>query len=1143
MSDIFFQKSAFKLFAAATLQTIILQTLVLQTSAQERIKTPTTAQNINVHGLDPRKAIPTYIHDVWQSEQGLPQNSARTLCQTRDGYLWIGTQEGLVRFDGAKFTVFDKRNSPLKQNFIETLYETRDGSLWIGMNNGGLACLRNGQWTLYGIDEGLSNKTVLSLAEDRDGALWIGTTDGLNRLKDGHFTVFRTANGLGNNYVWSVMADAQGVLWIGTNGGGVQYLNNGHFTTYTTADGLPSNIVIALLNDRNGALWIGTAAGLCRFGKGKMQTFTTRNGLVHNTIRSLLQDREGSIWIGSLGGLNRLHNDKGDENGYIDSYTTQHGLSTENVWSLLEDREGSLWVGTHGGGLNRFKEGVFSTYTTYEGLSHDFVRSLLQDRDGSLWIGTNGGGLNHLIDGHFKTYTTKNGLSNNIIRSLMQDSKGALWVGTIGGGINLLRDGRIIAYNTKSGLSGKSIRAILEDYSNSVWIGTDSGLTHLQQGHWTTYTTNEGLPHNVIWSLSSAREGGLWIGTGSGLGKLHNGYCATYSNQTFSKEQILNIREDPDGTLWICTNGSGLHRFKNGRSVALTTQNGLFNDVVFYTLEDALSFFWIGCNKGIFRVKKSDLNDVADGKSVQISCVVYGALDGMKSAECVGGSSPGSLQTSDGRLWFATIKGFVVVDPARLYANPLPPTVLIETLYADSLAFPLNNVNTSNSSVTTYLSPSVQRFEFHYTATSLLKPERVKFKYILEGYDNVWTDAGTRRVAYYTNLKHGVEYRFRVRACNDSGVWNDVGAAATIYLEPYFYETWWFSGLCFIASVLSGLGVYRLRVRQIQQRAANLEHQVMERTQELQDASNEIGRQMLIQTEQAHEIEIGNIELQEKNLQIEEAFAQLKATQVQLIHAEKMAGLGQLTAGVAHEINNPLNFISGSLPPLKRDIEGMMAVVHAYTTVYPNDDHHAVAAQFRAIEELKRTVEFDHLVPEIQALMLSMENGVQRIIEIVRGLRIFSRLDEDILKKVDIHDGLDSTLVILRSQYNHRITIIKEYGKLPQIECYPGQLNQVFMNLLVNAIQAIEEEGTISIRTSIEDTHATIQIADTGSGIPEDIKRRLFEPFFTTKEVGKGTGLGLSIVYGIMKRHNGHITVESTVGKGTTFTITLPIGF
>jgi PAS domain S-box-containing protein len=774
--------------------------------------------------LDPSKAITQYTHDVWKTEAGLPQNSVLAITQTRDGYLWLGTEEGLARFDGVSFSVFDKRTTPaIGTNTISALLEDQRGNLWIGTNGGGLTRRdTSGRFFRYTTRDGLGSDVVLSLHEDRKGSLWVGTDGGgISRLRDGRFTTYTVRDGLPDNSVFSICSGRDGSLWLGTHAG-LSRFYGGRFTTFGHRDGLPNLYIKALYIDHEGNLWAGTnGGGLARLQKdGRFTTYTTKDGLSSNVIWALYEDREGSLWIGTgAGGLDRLHA------GRFAAYTAKQGLSSNDVWCLYEDREGSLWIGTTDGGLNRLRDAAFTTYTTLEGLSSDVVLPVIEAADGSLWMGTDGGGLNRLKDGRVTSYTTKNGLSNNLVFSLCQERDGSLWIGTRHG-LNRYQNGRFRVYTSRDGLPNDVVMASYVDHRGTLWIGTRGGLSRFENGKFVTYTTEQGLSNDNISAIYEDSGGHLWIGTvGGGINELHDGMVTTYSTANgLSNNVIWSIAGEDDGTLWIGTNGGGLVRFKNGRFTAFTTREGLFDDVVFQILDDGRGYLWMSSNKGVFRVEKQQLNAFARGQIRAVSSVAYGTADGMKSRECNGGFQPAGWKTRDGRLCFPTMKGLAIIDPAHPAAKLPPPPVVIEQVSVDQRSF--------SPSPGLHAPPGKGQLEFEFAALSFIAPEKIRFRYRLEGFDKEWTDAGSRRAAYYTNLPPGT-YRFRVKACNSDGVWNEVGATLPLTLEPHFYQTSWFYGLCGLLVISLGVAGHHLRVRQLNRRERELSRRVDERTREL----------------------------------------------------------------------------------------------------------------------------------------------------------------------------------------------------------------------------------------------------------------------------------------------------------------------
>ena len=790
--------------------------------------------------LDPRRPLNQYAHAVWQTEDGLPQNTIHRIIQTHDGYIWVATDGGLARFDGITFSVFDKQSgTAITSNQIRSLYEDREGTLWIcttdglvsqkdsrfhrfttadGMANNsvwsvledhsgtlwvvttaGLNSYRKGEFRTYGPGDGLTSDTIETIVEDKQGALWLGSSDGLTRFQDGKFTNF---NAVMHSGVRVIHEDNSGRLWIGTQSG-LCLFNNGALTDYGLPG--PAGGVESIVQDESGALWIGKPNVLIRLKDGSSSEFTSAQGLPSNRIQSVYADSRGGLWVSTESGLARF-----DGNKFV-SFPANDPLSSLTVVSMYEDREGNLWLGTESGGLHVLKDSKFVTYTTDDGLSSNLVRAVCQDRRSNVWIGAGGGGLDMIDltkDGHVTAFTAKDGLSSNVVLAIWADrNSDDIWVGTPDG-LNRLRNGKFTTFTSGDGLADDFVRSIYQDSTGRIWVGTRRGLSSMKEGKFTTYTTLDGLPNDYIGAMLQDRTGSLWISTLGGLCKYRDGAFNTFTTRDgLSSNVVTSLYEDRDGVLWIGTNGNGLNRFKDGMFTACTTRNGLFDDVIYQILEDGRDNLWFSCDKGIFRASRKDLNAFADGKSASIDCVSYGPADGMKIRECNGGGHPAAWKTTDGKLWFSTLKGVAVTDPDSIKLNELPPPVVIDQVVVDDQPIDISGK--------VALAPGHGRFAFHYAGLSFVAPEKVQFKYMLEGFDKDWVTPGARRVAFYTNLPYG-NYTFRVLACNNDGVWNQTGAAFSFYLDPHFYQTYWFYAMWVVAIALICWQLYLMRVRRIQ---------------------------------------------------------------------------------------------------------------------------------------------------------------------------------------------------------------------------------------------------------------------------------------------------------------------------------------
>ncbi len=839
--------------------------------------------------LDPHQALRHYGHRSWQTDTGLPQNTVHAILQTRDGYLWLATEGGLVRFDGTQFAVYD-RQAParLPSASVNSLFEDSRGDLWIG-TEGGLARRRGERFATFGSADGLPSDTVWSVFETdaghRGAQLWVVTPAGLARyrgdgphgstkngsindgsIKGGQFEAVPVAQGVAN--AKSVAPAADGSLWIGTNSGLERWRENGSGvgrmesyaplagvetqTVAATADGrvwagtraglywfspekpgslrqasgLPSNEIASLTVARDGALWIGTAKGLAVRRNGATTLYSARDGLPSDRVEAAFEDREGAMWIATGRGVARVFE------GKIEAFGEREGLSGESVLSFLEDREGSLWLGTESGGLEMLHDQKFTAYTTADGLADDLVRSVFPDRSGAVWIGTNGGGLDRFDHGKFAALTTANGLSSDIVLALGADAAGSLWVGTPDG-LNRIRDGRISTYTSADGLADDFVRSLYAASDGSMWIGTRRGLSHLENGRFTSYSAMDGLGSDLVGAVvedrgedrgagrnedhlddrAGNRPGSLWIGTLGGLTHFDGAKFSTLTTRDgLSSNVVTALYQDAQGTLWIGTNQGGLNRLRAGKITPYPTAKNGLPESVYAILEDGRGNLWLSAKTGVYSVAKRELDRYADHPGSPLAVAAYGTADGMRIAECSSGGHPAAWKLADGTMWFATLKGVAAVDPEHLTRNAVPPPVAIEEVLVDDQPA---DFQTADAGAALSLAPGTRRFEFRYAGLSFIAPQKVRFRYRLDGFDHDWIDAGTRRAAYYTNLPPGT-YRFRVLACNNDGVWNEAGAALDFRLRPHYYQTYWFYLAAALALALLAYQIYRWRLRQVE---------------------------------------------------------------------------------------------------------------------------------------------------------------------------------------------------------------------------------------------------------------------------------------------------------------------------------------
>ncbi len=775
-----------------------------------------------------------YLETAWTTDNGLPQNSVYAIQQTRDGYLWFTTLDGLMRFDGVKFTVFNRSNSKkLLTNRFTNLFAEADGTLWIGTEDGGLVRRRNGEFQTFTVADGLLSNRVQSVQKDVDGSLLITAHSGLARLMpDGRVMIERR----GDFREYKIYVAASGARWE-LDKDGLRKFKDGQTMKYDLpidANRISFNRTynyfsfVQMLEDGNGTLWLTAAGTLFKIQNGALTIFTEADGMPNSLVKSITEDRAGNNWLGTeKDGACRFAGNR------FNCYKTGDGLSSNYIMSMFVDREGTLWLGTNEGGINRLTPQVVSPLSTADGLINKNVYPLLQIGAEDVWIGSFTA-LSHYKNGEITTYTRREGLFYEIVQALYKDDDGTLWIGSVGG-VETFADGKFtdVTARLNLGIGEAEFWDIHRDHTGTLWFATNIGLIKLEHGTVTRFTTADGLPGNDVKIIHEARDGSLWIGTYGGLAHFKSDaptQMTIYSEgQGLTGNRIRAIYEDADDNLWIGTYESGLSRIStNGKITNYTTADGLFSNGVFAILEDARGNFWMSSNQGIHRVNREQLNAFADGKTSTVTSTVFGKSDGMLNTECNGGRQPAGIKTMNGKLWFPTQDGVAIIDPEAVPFNPNPPPVVIESvkidnivvsepsLVADGFSKSQNSAAANGASKFT-ITPNQNNLEIAYTGLSFIKSEQVRFRYKLDGLDADWTEAGARRAAYFPYLPPG-KYTFRVIAANSDNVWNNEGAAIEIVVLPPFYRTWWFVALTIFSLMMIGLVLYKRRVSELKRK-------------------------------------------------------------------------------------------------------------------------------------------------------------------------------------------------------------------------------------------------------------------------------------------------------------------------------------
>ena len=778
-----------------------------------------------------------YFVRVWQVESGLPQNKVTAVLQTQDGYLWLGTYNGLARFDGVHFTVFNDNNtSELPSSRITSLFEAADGTLWIGDESGHVTEYKQGQFSVPAFHPKWSGGNIYQITSDDAGDVWIMNEFGeLARARDG--LVLTPPAGIVAKVV-AMARSADGTIWI-ARAGAMSELKNGKLSTVQLDT--PSMYIQGICAGQDGGLWVAGDLNIREWKDGKWIKDLGKSPWGASIVAHFIELKNGVLAAGtSDGGLYLVSPDHPDQTVH---FGRTSGFPSDWVISLWEDREGNLWSGT-GAGLVMVRPNNLETVSPPDGWHGRAVLSVCADTNNGLWIGTEGAGLYCLKNGTWTNFDAPQGIMNPYIWSLAENARGQLYVGTWGGGLfqQSIFQQSSNAFQFAPGMEKITppMPALLSA-SNDLWIGTTEGLIHYQNTNAEWLKAGNAKFSADVRAIAKDSAGAIWIGTaGNGLVRSGSSLTEFKKEDGLSSDFIECLHFTADGTLWIGTFGGGLDRYKDGHFSVINTAEGLPNNVICHIEEDAQGYFWISSYNGIFRVSETDLNDCADGKTSQLQCVTYGVNDGMPTLECSEGMQPAGCQSPDGRLWFPTAKGLVSLDPSGVTLNPLPPPVVIEELQVDDKPF----AEHPPDSTLLKIAPGRHRFDFFYTGLSFVAPEKIQFKCRLNGIDPDWVDAGTKRTASYNYIPPG-NYSFQVIACNNDGVWNETGATVDIDVLPYFWQTMWFRTLAVaMLIVLSGGLVWFDTRKRMHRRLDQAERQrdiERERTRIARDIHDDLG--------------------------------------------------------------------------------------------------------------------------------------------------------------------------------------------------------------------------------------------------------------------------------------------------------------
>jgi ligand-binding sensor domain-containing protein/signal transduction histidine kinase len=1052
--------------------------------------------------LDPSRQVSQYLVDNWQIPEGLPQTSVETLARTPDGYLWVGTQEGLARFDGVRFTVFDSDNEPgIPNRTISVLFTDRTGRLWVG-SRAGFAVLENGHFTHFIRVPGLEHAYARAIAEGHDGRFWMGTENGLFEIGGGRALSFGASNGL-DGRIRALHEDRNGVLWVGT-GSGLLRFDGKHFDNVPLGAGGVDVPVTAIHEDADGTLWMGTATGALYRRTADHFDVVAEAGRLGAVIRVLTRDHDGNLWIGTTGGLVRWRN------GEFSPLTTNL-FANSDLRSLLEDDEGSLWIGSYSVGLLRLRDGKFVTAGEPEGLQGTLTYSIAPRKKGGLWVGAISG-VSSYVDGRFQHIAGPRGYESIAVRAVVEDRQNVLWAGTQGAGVYRLDEHGMTVFNRHNGLSGDTVMALIEDRQSRIWVGTTEGLDLIDHGKITSMQSLLGASGpTAIRLIHEDHAGNVWVTTETQGLFVIGEHGVRHLGTVDSIAWVFAIHEDERGEMWFAK-ADGMALWRGGKIISLARVGSPLREPIYQLLEDDTHQFWFTTDKGLMSVSRNSLEALAAGGTSLPEVHVYGLPDGLRSAEFVGGNTSPGIRTADGLMWFPSIRGIVRVDPNHIRTNTRPPPVRIEQVAVDGTPLALSDG--------IEVAAGAQQWEFHYTALSMLVPRRSQFKYRLDGFDKDWIDAGNRRIAYYTRLPPGT-YTFQAIASNNDGVWNDTGASFRFTLEPRFYQTAWFTALCALAVLVAVGACYRWRVGRLKHLADTLSEQVADRTRDLVLANK-----------------------------------QMRQAQDTLVTTARQAGMAEIANNVLHNVGNVLNSVNVSAALIGSKLRDSKSAGLTKAANLMNE-HAADLGIFITVDERGKALPayFTKLAgaleQEKQAIggeLASLTRSIDHIKEIVATQQSYSGTTS-VSEPVQVKELLEDALRMNAGSFaHHQINIVKEFAEVPSVLLDKHLMLQILINLIDNAKHALngglEQPHQIKLKVDIAKTTDTprlrIRIEDNGEGIAPENLTRLFAHGFTTRKNGHGFGLHSCAL--AVKEMKGSISAFSDgLGRGAAFVLELPM--
>ncbi|MFD2530908.1 sensor histidine kinase [Gracilimonas halophila] len=1059
---------------------------------------------------------PTLTAQHWTLEDGLPVNTVGRVTQDSLGYLWISTYDGLVRFDGLEFKLFNYSNTPaMPHNRTTIIYQQDNGRMWIALEYGGVLLKENGEFKHFGNQTNFTDSDLTQMYELSGNRMFFITHSGLYVFDDEKFSRFYNSDNPKQNQVHNIYEDHDKSIWVATNDGLLQFTPTGDLLAeYHKSSEQQENRILEVIRTNAGTITVGTDDGVYELREKELvqsqkyaitadhpiydifhddnktlfssagEVFYNSNGNIskvqHNYLelgevyREFYTDSEGRFWlVGTSGSLSLF------EDGKIRPFTEIPDHSDYYFNSVFEDREGKLWFGTSGNGLLAVSESKVQNLGTPEGLSGDNILAMLEDSQGRYWVGTRGAGLNMIEGNSITHYDVTNGAETNIVQSIGEDIHGNIWFGHHQKGLNKITPNGLEHYTPGNNVEINDIRSIYTHSNGEMWLGTYGGLIKFDpsDSNHVIYDKDDGLSGVKIRYVTEAPDGALWTGSlDGGVSRFHEGSFTNYTVEDgLSSNNIRSIYIDEydAGTIWIGSENNGLNRLKDGEISYINMEDGLPDHIIHWISQDEDGWLWMSSNRGVFKIKKSELNAYLDNDSDIFTLLHYGRAEGMRNPEGNGSVQEAGLRTSSGDFWFSTQEGVAIFSQDQNESQAFPPTVLVNSITAGG------NSYTSNEVV---IDKGYKSFTINFHALTFPSSEKARFRYRLIGIDDSWNEISNQRSASYNDIPAG-DYTFEVIAANNNGVWSEQPATASITVQPYFYEQPWFFILVLALITAGYFGSTQIRYRYLLNKQRKLETIIQEQTAELRQERNDLQVKNQIIRRQATELEESN-KTKDKFFSI-----------------------------IAHDLRNPFQAILG-------------------------------------FTELSLMDADDSTSSELTENLQNIKSSAKQLLELVENLLKWASLQTGKIKLapewINLSDLLNQTQKLLEHVGNQKgISITVSAPEQARILADQNMLQTVLLNLVSNSLKFTESGGKVKLILRKVDDHYLISVKDNGIGMPQKIAENLLRLDSNTSRPGtdneKGSGFGLLICKEMITLHNGSISVESEEKTGTEFIIKLPI--